>query len=264
VADPRVDAKAVAPAGYDLPLSWIPMTFDNSSSGGVWQQDNGKWGPFGGHLLHMSFGTSSLFAVMTEPVSGVAGAGAASAFQNPGFQSAIVKFPLRFESGLMRGRFNPADGQLYVVGMKGWQTNAAKDGCFQRVRYTGKTVAMPAAIHIAKDTIQLTFPSPLDRASVEDSQAYSVEQWNYEWWSTYGSPDLSPSQPGKKGRDQLDVSQAVLSADGKVLTLSVPNLRNTMETLVKSTLKLADGTEAKLELAATIYSIPPEPAQAAQ
>ena len=38
----------------------------------------------------------------------------------------------------MRARFNAADGQLYVCGLKGWQTRATKDGIFQRVRYTGK------------------------------------------------------------------------------------------------------------------------------
>lgn len=257
VADPRLDAKAVAPAGYDQPLCWVPMAMDNSSAGGVWDSDNGKWGPFGGHLLHLSFGTASLFAVLPERTS-TAGAVLPSggAHQLPEMQGSVVKFPLRFVSGSMRARFHPGDGQLYVTGLKGWQTVAAKDGCFQRVRYTGETVTMPIAMHAAKDTLKLEFATALDRKTAADAQAFSVEQWNYQWWSTYGSPDLSPSRPGQKKRDLLDVTAATLSPDGRSLTLTIPGLQFAMQTLLKGNLQFADGTEAKLETAGTYYNLP--------
>ena len=47
-------------------------------------------------------------------------------------------------SGVMRARFNTVDGQLYLCGLKGWQTRGTKDGIFQRVRYTGATVVRRA------------------------------------------------------------------------------------------------------------------------
>jgi hypothetical protein len=42
-------------------------------------------------------------------------------------QGGVFKFPFKFDSGAMRPRFSPIDGQLYVAGLKGWQTDGAKD-----------------------------------------------------------------------------------------------------------------------------------------
>ena len=53
----------------------------------------------------------------------------------------MVKFPLKFGTGLMRGRMNPRDSQVYVCGLRGWQTTGVKNGALQRVRYTGAPVA---------------------------------------------------------------------------------------------------------------------------
>ncbi len=107
---------------------------DNSCGGHTWVTSD-KWGPFKGELLHLSYGKSSLFSVLQEKVGDVR-------------QGGVVKFPLKFDSGVMRGRFHPKDGQLYVAGLKGWQTNGAKDGAIQRVRYTGKPVTMPNTLHV--------------------------------------------------------------------------------------------------------------------
>ena len=43
---------------------------------------------------------------------------------NGQMQGGAVRFPWHFNSGSMRARFNPVDGQLYVCGFQGWQTNA--------------------------------------------------------------------------------------------------------------------------------------------
>jgi len=52
----------------------------------------------------------------------------------------VVRFPLKFPSSVMRGRYNPVDGQLYVAGLRGWSSSAAKDCAFQRIRYAGGPV----------------------------------------------------------------------------------------------------------------------------
>ncbi len=184
VADPRHDPKAPAPASFDAPLCYIPMTLDNSSGGQIWVT-GGKWGPFEGHLLHTSYGKAALLAVLDEKVDGVAQGGA-------------FTFPVKFDSGIMRARFNPNDGQLYVTGLRGWQTTGAKDGCFQRVRFTGKPVNLPTEMHVLKDGITIGFPVALDPIYANDAANYSIEQYNYQWSSTYGSPDLSLENPGKK------------------------------------------------------------------
>ncbi len=242
VADPRVEPRAVAPPGFDAPICYIPMALDNSSGGAVWVR-GGKWGPFEGHLLHTSYGSASLFAVMQDRVGEVVQGGA-------------VKFPLKFASGIMRARFNPQDGQLYVAGLKGWQTSAAKDGCFQRVRYTGEPLRMPTALRVGKDSLSIEFPIALDPATANDPQSYGIEQWNYQWWSTYGSPDLSVADPTRKGRDPVEVTAAKLSDDGRIITLTIPGLQPVMQMDIKLQLKSAEGAEIRTEIANTIHRVP--------
>ena len=67
------------------------------------------------------------------------------------------------------GEFNPRDGQLYVTGMAGWGTYTTRDGCFQRVRYTGEPVQLPLAWHAVENGVLLTFSRPLDRVVAEQT-----------------------------------------------------------------------------------------------
>ena len=55
--------------------------------------------------LFMSYGEGTLFEVMLDEVDGVK-------------QAAMVQFPFRFNSGVMRGRVNPRDGQVYLSGLE--------------------------------------------------------------------------------------------------------------------------------------------------
>jgi glucose/arabinose dehydrogenase len=248
VADPRIDSKASIPPTFDQPLLWIPYKWDNSSAGGAWAPPGQKWGPFADHLIHTSYGYSSVFEVMDETVGDTKQAG-------------IVKIPLKFNSGIMRSRFNPHDGQLYVAGLKGWQTNGTRDGCFQRVRYTGKPLYLPVAMHVLNDrNISITFATALDKAAASDAQNYSIQQWNYKWWSTYGSADeFSVAHPGQKGRDTVDVKSVQLSSDGKTVTITTEaDLRKVEQMMIKMELKAADGNAVHVEVGNTINRIPGE------
>ncbi len=244
VADPRIDAKAVGPKTFDAPLLWIPMTMDSSTGGQVWVT-GGKWGPFDGKMLTTSYGKSALLGVLEEKVEGVAQGGA-------------FVFPLKFDSGIMRARFSPVDGQLYVAGLRGWQTNGTADGCLERVRYTGKPVLLPTGLHVGRDALTIGFDVALDPAYGNDAANFSIEQYNYKWWSTYGSPDLSVADPAKKGRDAVEVTGAKLSGDGKSVTLTVPGLAPVMQMEVKWRLRSATGAEVKGVLGNTIAKVPTE------
>ena len=242
VADPRHDKNATAPASFEPPVCYIPMSMDNSTGGQVWVT-GGKWGPFEGRMLSTSYGKASLLAVLDEKVDGVAQGGA-------------ITLPVKFTSGIMRARFNPRDGQLYVVGMKGWQSAGARDGCFQRVRYTGKPAHLPVGLHVRKDEIAISFPEPLATAEANDAASFSIEQYNYKWSSTYGSPDFSLAKPGEKGRDKVEVTASKLSADGKTVTLSVPWLQPVMQMEIKLRLRAADGAEIRTTIGSTINKVP--------
>jgi hypothetical protein len=233
--DPRLakefDVKRAYPKGppktYDPPLCWIPYAYDNSSGGPAFITSD-HWGPFKGNLLHSSYGKSALFMVMPEIVGGVAQGGA-------------WRFPLTFESGIMRLRFNPADGQLYAAGLRGWQTNGAKDGALQRVRYTGKPARVPAALHTTKRGLSITFTDPLDPATANDPGSYDIEQWQYKWSADYGSPDFSVANPTRKGRDTVEIKSAKLQSDGRTVMLEIPAIAPVMQMSISYKLKSPDG-----------------------
>jgi Domain of unknown function (DUF6797) len=235
------DAGAPIPTNYDEPICWLPMNMDNSSGGQVWVTSK-KWGPLENHLLFMSYGHCSLFNVMQEEVDGVTQAG-------------MVRFPIRFPTGVMRGRCNPRDGQIYLCGLRGWQTDGTKDGGFYRVRYTGKPVYMPAELHTAKDALTIAFTCALDPAAAADVANYAIEQWNYAYTGGYGSPDVSAADPKVKHRDKVEIKSAKLAKDGKTVVLEIPGLQPVDQMRIKMTLKAADGAPVNQEIYNTVHKI---------
>jgi hypothetical protein len=226
------------------PLSWLAHTdYDNSGGGQVWVTSD-KWGPFKGELLHESYGRSSLFLVMKETLS------------NGLLQGGVVRFPLKFTSSVMRAHFNPRDGQLYVAGLREWQSNAAMPAGFDRVRYTGKPVYSVNGIKVVKGGVQLSFTQPLSTASASDLQNFSAKRWNYERAENYGSPEFSTESPARRGRDTVNITGTKLSQDGRTLTVEIPDLKPVMQQALKFNLTAADGTPIAQEVQHTIHAIP--------
>jgi hypothetical protein len=230
------------PTDFEPPICWLPMKADNSSGGQAWVTSD-RWGPLQGQLLHTSYGRGTLFLVLMEEVDGVK-------------QGGTVRFPLKFDSGIQRARFHPRDGQLWVCGLRGWQTGGGRDGALQRVRYTGGPVHLPVALHVVSNGVNITFSSEMDRASANDDQNYAVEQWNYEWTEKYGSPDFSVANPRKQGRDEVEVRSAKLSDDGRTVFLEIPEIRPVMQMRIHFRLKAADGTPVEHEIHNTIHRVP--------
>ncbi len=244
---------SLPPTTYDKPLLWLPHQVDNSSGGQVWVTSD-KWGPFKDDLLHMSYGSCSLFKVMSETVDGQAQAGA-------------FRFPLNFESGIMRGRFSPRDGQLYVTGLRVWQSSGAKTGALHRVRYTGKAVAMPKEFHVKPNGLEITFTTELDAKTAADDGNWAVDQWNYNWTANYGSKMYSPTDPtrvlgdnkianSKFGGEDLNVKSAKLSADKKTVFLEIEGgVKPVMQMRVRMNINAADGTPINLPIYNTVNKV---------
>ncbi|HLX62381.1 MAG TPA: DUF6797 domain-containing protein [Planctomycetota bacterium] len=232
------------------PLLWLPHnseagshgSIDNSCGGQAWVTSD-KWGPYKDYLLHLSYGTSSLFLVMPQEVDGQ-------------MQGAAIRIPVNFTSSAMRPRFNPKDGQLYIVGLRGWQTNAGNDGGFDRVRYTGKPVHMPATFKATAKGVELSFTTPLDKALADDAQNFMAEGWNYLYTGNYGSPEVKLDGSKKHGHDPFTVKSTRLSSDGKTVFLEIPDLKPCMQFKIKYNLKGADGIDMKQDVYGTIYNLP--------
>ncbi len=239
------------PTSYGDPICWLPHEdVDNSSGGGVWVTDD-RWGPFKDRMLHTSYGMSSFFLTMIDRVDDVV-------------QGGVVRFPnLSFDSGIGRGRIGPLDGQVYLIGLKGWDTNAAKDGCFQRVRYTGKPADMPTSFHVKSNGIEINFTDPVDPETAGDLDSYDVEQWNYIWSKDYGSPEVHIDSPQEHGRQSLKVTEVRVAADKKSIFLTMPDIQPVMQMKISMNIDAADGATMKYDLYTTINKLPgwkPKPA----
>ncbi|HJN12628.1 MAG TPA: DUF6797 domain-containing protein [Pirellulaceae bacterium] len=235
------------PTGWDLPMCFIPRSMDNSGGAQVWVEGD-RWGPLGGRMLHLSYGQCRMLLALTESVDGV-------------YQGGTIKLPTTpadFESGIMRGRFNPQDGQLYVSGLRGWQTRSIRDGCFQRVRYTGEPVNLPVAVKTYTNGIKLTFPRTIDREMAENADNFFVEQWNYRWSKEYGSPEFSVANPQQQGRDEVPVVSATLMDDGRAVFLEMPERHPVMQVSVNWLLGTAGGKRFRGTYAHTINAEPSE------
>jgi len=215
--------RKVAPKSYDPPLMWIPRVLDNSAGGQVWVP-KGAWGPLGGELLHFSYGRCTMMHIVRDGANGGA-----------------VPLSGRFLSGACRGRFNPKDGHLYVTGLLGWQTSAIRDGCLQRVRYTGAPIRQPTGMKVHANGIRLTFSTALDKKIAEDINSWSAEQWNYRWTGAYGSKDWSVKNPAKQGRDPIVIQSTKLLPDGKSVFLQMPKVTPVHSMAIQYNLDDADG-----------------------
>jgi hypothetical protein len=229
------------PTSYDNPVCWMPKNVDNSSGGQVWVTSK-RWGPFEGDMLFMSYGHCTLHKVLLDQVDGE-------------YQGGVVKFPLKFDTGIMRGRFNPKDGQLYVTGLVVWQSDGARKGAVHRVRYTGAPVHMPRKVHATARGLEITFTSPLDESSAADVGNWAIEQWNYKWTSAYGSPEFSVTDPARKGHDKVEIKSAKLLADRKTVFLEIPSIQPVMQQKVSANIKAADGTPVKHDVYHSIYRL---------
>jgi len=251
---PECPINLIRPGGYygfagqgqkakerEKPICWIPMSVDKSSGGLVWVPDD-RWGPLKGQLILNSYDCSMSLVIIERLGSEV--------------QGGVVKFPFRFPSGVMRGRFNPVDGQHYVAGLRGWSSSAAKDCAFQRVRYTGKPVCLPVQVSTRKGGMDITFTSALEAASVNDPENIGAVGFNVVRTGGYGSPEFSLKDPKKQGRDPIDIKSSKLLADGKTVSLEIPDLKSLTNLVLKFRVKAADGAPVSLELDYTLHRVP--------
>ena len=219
------------------PIVWLGPKVDASAGGQVCvpaekPRDSRPWGPLAGNVLHTSYGNCSLFNVMIDKTA------------EP-WQGAVWKFPLAFNSGIMRARFHPVDGQLYLCGLRGWGTSAVKDGQFCRVRYTGNKTPIPVGYRVVHGGLEFTFSEALDKVSAEDD-----ENWAGTW------SEALKKTPSAKELQEMPITSVRLAADRKTVTISLDKMRAVPNFALQYRLKAADGSKVSGELNGTIHRIP--------
>lgn len=156
------------------PICWITNKFDRSPAELLWVPE-GAWGPLSGKLLNLSYGYGRVFVVPFEDVRGTK-------------QGGMCALPIAdLPTGVMRGRFNPADQQLYACGMFAWAGSATQPGGLYRLRYTGARLSLPVGLHAKPNRMEIELTEEFDPRFAADPKNYSVTVWDLKRTANYGS-----------------------------------------------------------------------------
>lgn len=216
------------------PLCWITNSFDRSPAELLWVPEN-AWGRLGGSLLNLSYGYGQIYVVPHERIGDLA-------------QGGMCAFPLpRFPTGIMRGRFHD-DGHLYCCGMYAWAGDQQEPGGMYRVRYMDRPSWLPIELHAYEDGVDITLSDPVDPKSVQDVRNFAVRAWDLKRTRNYGSEHYNERS--------WKVSEARLSADGRTIRLTIPDIAPTwgMEIVIAVTDR--DGKPIRRKIHNTIHVLP--------
>ncbi|MGB0650073.1 MAG: DUF6797 domain-containing protein [Rhodothermales bacterium] len=217
------------------PLVWIDQRVDRSPAELVWA-DSDRWGPLSGELLSLSYGYGYVFLVLPQMTDNVR-------------QGGVVRLPIaEFPTGIIRGRMNPEDGQLYVLGMSAWATNQMiQVGGIYRIRYTGNDLNLPVSMRALDSGMELTFAEPLAEDAAMNSTSYVISTWQLERTRNYGSRRLDTKT--------LDVDDITLSSDGRTVHLDIPDIEPTWIMQIDYNLSARNGTKFSGSIQNTIYDL---------
>ncbi|MEM8679355.1 MAG: family 16 glycoside hydrolase [Planctomycetota bacterium] len=224
------------------PITWIHNDFDRSPAEQV-RVTSSAWGPLKGQLLNLSYGTGRVHLLLEQQLENTV-------------QGGLVALPMSdMPTGIMRGRFHPADGQLYACGLFGWSSNKTDPGGFYRIRCTDEPLNLPLSLEVNGRQLILKFSDALDPESATNPRNYSFSEWNYRATSDYGSEDYRISNERRRGRDRLRVQKATLSDDGTTLTLDIPKLQPAMQLELKYRIRTAAGAQLSQSVLHTVHSL---------
>ncbi|MBA4302430.1 MAG: hypothetical protein C0433_20350 [Cyclobacterium sp.] len=192
--------------GMELPLVWVDRERDQSPSELLWV-DSKKWGALDGKLLNLSYGYGKVFVVPFEKIG-------------EQVQGGVFELPVpRFSTGVMRGRFNPGDGQLYLCGLSAWGSTQPQLGGLYRIRKVDQPMVIPVGIKATTQGIEINFTDELDAKSVADTAHYTVKTWDLLRSRKYGSKHYN--------EQTLTVTKATLGKDKKSILLDIPQIKPT-------------------------------------
>ncbi|WP_075351573.1 DUF6797 domain-containing protein [Algoriphagus marinus] len=220
--------------GMELPLVWVERDIDQSPSELLWV-DSKKWGELDGKLLNFSYGYGKIFVIPYETVG-------------EQVQGGIFELPIpRFSTGVMRGRFNPGDEQLYLCGLSAWGSTQPQLGGLYRIRKVDQPMVIPIGIKATTAGIELSFTDELDPDSVNEITNYTVETWDLLRSRNYGSKHYNEKM--------LSVIKAELGKDKKTILLTIPNIKPTWVMEIQYQVKDKNGKSIEGSIQNTIHQL---------
>ena len=171
-----------------------------SPTGVIYDQTEGKFGPFAGQVLVGEQTHSQVQRVYLEKVNGI-------------YQGAVWHFLDGYRSGIVPLRMQD-DATLFVgTTNRGWAARGGLPFSFERTRWTGKVPFEVHEMHAKPDGFELTFTKPVDAKTAGNKDSYKMAAWTYIYQSKYGSPEVDKVTPVVKdvvvGGDLMSVRLVV-------------------------------------------------------
>ncbi len=234
------------PDDFVRPATWIHHDVDRSPSAPVRVRSE-RWGEVDGSLIYLSYGNGKMFSVLLDEAFPRDG--------GPPRQAAVTELPVAAApTGLIRGRFNPADDHLYVCGLFAWAGDRTQAGGFYRVRRTAAPLRIPIGYETARNGIVVRFSAALDPDAAADPGNYSMRIWQYLRQASYGSEDYRVLGDGV-GEDVLAIPSATLSADGRSVFVEIPEILPVQQYHLEMNLRSADGARIREFVHGTIHEL---------
>lgn len=245
-------------AGRSLhqPLMYLPMSWDNSGGSQIFVPEGIDFGVPSGTLLHLSYGQSSIYRTYIQEVGGKK-------------QAAAARLPVQLGSSAQRAYFDPS-GALWISGFRGWQTNAANQSAFQRIRYTGQPSPLPAKVAVTPTGVEMSFSQDLDPELANDPASFAIEKWDYVRSSQYGSGHFSIDRDDNEARraarkaeskkhrqhDTVEVTAAKLLDDNRTIQLTFGTHTKADQLLINYDLETTSGDELIGKTVQSIFALP--------
>lgn len=235
---PYVEVAKTLP-GLKLPTVWLPHTILGISNSGIAEDTTaGKFGPFAGQLFVGDQGQSKIMRMTLEKIKGV-------------WQGAAYAFREGFDCGIIRLSWGE-DGSLFAgETARGWGSVGPKQQGLERLTWTGAVPFEIKEVRAQPDGFLLTFTEPVDRATAEKPESYSVAGFTYLYHKVYGSAPVN--------RMGCPVRKVVVAPDGLSARIATLCLREGYVHEIKAAgLRAANGGEALLHATAyyTLNQIP--------
>ncbi len=149
----RLGEKAADDNSETHSFLWVHPDIDCSPSQ-IFFADSKRWRVISQKIVSLSYSTGSICHVIPCEVYGVK-------------QGAVMAIDMQDHrrnhilTGLMRGKFNPKDGQLCTYDLTDWTSSRTTAKGIHRVSYTGKASDTPVALKNYGNGILLEFSAPI-------------------------------------------------------------------------------------------------------
>ena len=191
----------------------FPHRIAQSGIDTMWGSDP-RLGPMNDAVLYIEYKKPSLLKILVPEKGNT-------------IQASGLQLEVEFQTPILKGALNPADGLPYMVGFQIWDSLANRLEGLCRIRPIREHDGSPISASVFKEGVLLRFNESLSEEAALDPASYQVSSWNYLRQSSYGSAQYKAD--GSPGIDTRFVHSTQLSEDRKAVFIAIDEMTTAMQ-----------------------------------